>query len=386
MGRMLRQASGCRMLIPALLLALVMMLPAIAAPPPSGQGVAQRLTGAMVVAQLGKLQRAVEARALQAPQHAAKLKSIAGQLGHMQAALKQILGNDAMKPVATIGKRARADAMRAAAAAKRVGAWLDIPAAACTPGEIDAVLSVLSTTVTTLGDDTSSQSDPLPIIDGVQTLDKRPLFVLRPGGKQAPKFILTGANLLDTQCANPKVVVLDAQGKPVSAQPHLVGAQPSRVELAWPGLASLPAGTYVVQLTAQRKAFLFGCKSEPTTMAAVAVTPPQHFVVTYTLAGSCGAKGQPVTLANGKLPPVGGSQRSVSKAIALPASCQNPTSYTLKASVATADGKVSRYGPVTQGAGVTVTTGLGHGLTMQWDPFQRQLFVRAGNSTCKAVY
>lgn len=348
----------------------------------SAQKVAPRLTGTMVIAHLAKVEQAVKAR--EAASKDTQLPAIAGQLQHIGAALSQALGSNANQPLATIGKDARDAAVRADAAAKRVQAWLDASAVSCTRDETDAMLAALSATLEHLAADTASQKDPLPIIDGVETLDQRPLFVLRQG-EAAPKFVLTGANLVDTQCANPNVVALGADGKPVAAQPQLIAAQPGRVELQWSGAGNLAPGTYTLRLSAERKGFLFGCRSEPPTVAVLQVAPPLQFTVSYALSATCEGATAPVVLGSGTLPALTMRNHTVAHTIGI-ATCKNPSSYTIAAAVTANGGPEQKFGPITQSADATITTGLGNGLTLSWDPSLHQLFVNSGKHTCKGVY
>lgn len=348
----------------------------------SAQKVAPRLTGALVVAHLDKAMQAVKARDAGSPDP--QLQAVAGQLQRMGAALNKALGGDANQPVATIDKDVRDAALRADAAATRVQAWLGASAVSCTRDETAAMLKALAATLDRLVADTSSQKAPLPIIDGVETLDQRPLFVLRQG-VAAPKFVLTGENLVDAQCANPKVVALGADGKPVAAQPQLIAAQPGRVELQWPGAADLAPGSYVLQLSAERKGFLFGCRSQPPTVAVLQVVPPLSFTVSYALSATCEGAAAPVVLGSGTLPALTARDHTVTQTIDV-AVCKNPSSYTIAAATSANGGQETKFGPVTQSADASITTGLGNGLTMSWNPSLHQLLVNSGKRTCKGVY
>lgn len=349
--------------------------------PVAAQEVAPRLTGAMAIAELSKLQRAIADRA-QAMQDD-KLQAIVGQLANLRASLQKNLGDDADEPAATLDADERDAVARADAAAKRVQAWLDASAVACTRSDVDAMLAVLSVTLDHLARDTSSQKSPLPVIDGVETLDRRPLFVLRQS-REIPRFVLTGENLVDTQCANPKVVATDAHGKSIPLQPQVVAAQPARVELRWPNADQLVPGSYVLRLSAQRKKFLFGCTAEPPAVAVVQVAAPLHFSVTYALIATCEGKPAPVSLDSATLQLTNRDQ-TVARSIDVSA-CGKPVSYTITAAVRTADGEPTKMGPITQGPDAGITAGLGNGLTLSWDPALHQVFVRSGKQACKGVY
>jgi hypothetical protein len=359
-------------------LGILLLLAALTA---AAQQVAPRLTGDMVVADLAKLQQAVKTRADES--HDASLQALAAKLETMAARLRETLGGDASQPVATIDKDARDAAVRADAAAKRVQAWLDASAVSCTRDEAEAMLAALSATLDQLSADTASQKAPLPVIDGVETLDQRPLFVL--GADDAvPKFVLTGANLVDPQCANPEVTATGPDGKPVGAQPQLVAAQPGRVQLQWPGAANLAPGSYVLKLSAERKAFLLGCVSQPPAEAVLQVAPAPHFTVSYALIATCEGQPAPVSLGSATLD-IAGRGQTVARTIDASA-CSRPVSYTLTAAARAGAGQETRAGPFTQGPEASITSGLGNGLTLGWDPALHQLLVRSGKRTCKGVY
>lgn len=347
----------------------------------AAQQVAPRLTGDMVVANLAKVQQAVKARAEGSPD--ASLQAVAAKLQTMAARLRETLGEDASQPLATIDKDARDAAVRADAAAKRVQAWLDASAVACTGDEAEAMLAALSATLEQLSADTTSQKAPLPVIDGVETLDQRPLFVLT-ADDAVPKFVLTGANLVDAQCANPEVTATGPDGKPVGAQPQLVAAQPGRVELQWPGAANLAPGSYVLKVSAERKAFLLGCVSQPPAVAVLQVAPAPHFDVSYALIATCEGRSAPVSLGSATVS-VAGRGQTVARTIDASA-CAQPVSYTLTAAARTGSGQETKAGPFTQGPDASITSGLGNGLTLSWDPSLHQLLVRSGKRTCKGVY
>ena len=349
--------------------------------PTIAQEVAPRLTGTMVLDELGKAQQAVNARAKASGD--ANVAAIATKLGAMSDALQKSLGGDADEPTATLGAGERDAVVRADAATKRVQAWLDASAIACTKDDLDAMLAAVSSVVDQLAADTSSQKAPLPVIDGVETLDKRSLFVLRPG-KDAPRFVLAGENLVDAQCANPKVVMLDASGKPAAVQPQLVAAQPTRVEMRWAGADKLAPGSYTVQLTAERKAFLIGCTSQPAALTVLQVAPVQHFTVNYALVATCSGSPAPVSL-DSQTVSITGRGQTVARTIDT-STCANPTTYTLTASAHANNGEATRMGPVTQSPEASITAGVGNGITLSWEPSMRQLFVRSGQQGCKGVY
>lgn len=368
--------SGRRLWLSGLLLGAL----ALAAP---AQQVAPRLTGALVVEHLGKVEQAVKARAAASPD--AAVQGLATQLQRMQAALTRALGDDAEQPLETIDKGTRAAAVRADAATKRVEAWLQVSADGCTRADSSTMLLAVTKTLDEVTADTSDQKAALPVIDGVETLDQRPLFVLHQGATVIPKFVLTGANLVDNQCANPAVVALGADGRKAAAQPKLVAAQPGRVELAWPGAGGLAPGSYTLKLTAQRKAFLVGCTAEPPALAVLQVAPQLHFTVSYALSATCAGGTTPQVLGSGSLPVLTGSNHTEAKTFDV-STCHDPSSYIVAASVRAPDGSETKFGPFSQSAAAMITAGLGNGLTLSWDPALHQLFVASGQHTCKGVY
>jgi hypothetical protein len=344
---------------------------------------APRRTGAMVLASLDKAQQAVAARA--GASRDTHLATARDTLAGMMSSLRASLGGDADKPVDILDARERADALRAQAAAQRVQAWLEASSGTCAADEAAAMAAALDAGVGQLAHATGSQKAPLPVVDGIETMDRRPLFVLRQHGP-APVFALLGENLLDAQCANPTVTATDLQGRTLDAQPRVTAVQASRIELAWPGAAALPPGSYVLHVASKRKAFLRGCTAQPDAVAALQVAPPLRFSVGYALVAVCGGSGDDVVpLGQGTLPDITARGAMASQAIDTSA-CPAPTSYTVTAAVRAADGKAATVGPITQSADATITAGLPGGLTLSWDPSVRRIFVRSGVNACKGVY
>lgn len=365
----------CAVLAGTVVAAAGLPLPALA------QEVAPRQTGALVLIELGNTEEALAARAKTAPEP--KLDAVTAKVAALHAALQKTLGDNAGQPIETLSAGDRAAVVRADAAAKRVNAWLGASAVACTRQDLDAMLAALSATLEQLASDTASQKAPLPVIDGIETIDKRALFVLRPG-QDSPRLVLTGANLVDAQCANPTLVAINAKGQPVTPQPQLVAAQPTRVELRWPDADKLAPGSYTLKLTAERKAFLVGCVSEPPATTVVEVAPAQKFEVSYALVATCQGSATPVALGTGTLT-LDKRGQTVARNIDT-AACASPISYTVTAGVRSTGGTATKLAPVTQGADAGMTTGLGNGLTLSWEPALHQLFVRSGKQGCKGVY
>ncbi|HEX5959864.1 MAG TPA: hypothetical protein VFY97_01285 [Rhodanobacteraceae bacterium] len=350
--------------------------------PAAAQDAARQPTGTQVLAELANAQQAVESRAATAPDDATGLQAVATKLQGMGSALRAALGDDADQPITDIGSDERAAAVRAGSAARRVQAWLAASAAGCTRDDIEAMLKALTATLDKLAADTTSQGAPLPMIDGVTTLDGRPLFVLREGA-ESTRLVLTGANLIDPGCPGPVVTALDAQGQPVGPQPQVAAAHPDRVELDWAGVGKLPPGGYTLQLTTERKAFLH-CASQPPTNAMVEVAPPLRFSVTYVLIATCAGSTAPVSLGAATLTLAGRGQTEA-RDIDVKA-CPQPVSYTVTAAVRDAGGFETKMSPVTHPADAAIDADLGNGLTLDWDPAGHRLSVNSGGRTCKGVY
>ena len=350
--------------------------------PGHAQEVTNRLTGAKVLENVHAAAQAIDERAKALSD--ASLVDVSKRLSQMEQSLQKELGDKAAQPLAIIDAQARSDATRANAAAERVQAWLKI-ADGCNAGETAATAAALALMVDRLASDTASQKAPLPIVNGIETVaDHRPLFVLQPGD-QAPKFVLTGENLVDPQCANPVVSAFDAQGRPVPSQPKVSAAEASRVELVWPGADKLATGGYVLRLASKRKAFLFGCVDQPPASAALQVAGPMRYSVSYTLSARCPGAAADTELDKGTLPDITARNQTVSHAVSKMA-CADPVSYTVTAQVGTAGGQPAQAGPVTQPADASITLGMKNGLSLNWDPSVRQLVVRAGAAACKGIY
>jgi hypothetical protein len=180
------------------------------------------------------------------------------------------------------------------------------------------------------------------------------------------------------------VVAVDAKGQPATAQPQLVAAQPGRVELRWPDADKLAPGTYSLRLTAERKAFLIGCVSQPPATAALQVAPTLTFHVTYALIATCHGSAAPVALDSATLALTGRNRTATRNVNA--STCPNPVSYTLTAALRTNGGPPVKTGPVNQAADASITTGLGNGVTLSWEPALHQMLVRSGKPGCKGVY
>ncbi|KAA0070914.1 hypothetical protein [Rhodanobacter sp. T12-5] len=355
------------------------MSAAILAGPVSAQ-IAPRLTGAAVIGQLESARHELAARAASAPH--SSLAATSERLGKLADALRKSLGNDAEKPIDTLGKDVRGSAYRASAVVQRTRAYLDATSG-CLDADVEAMAEALSTTVRLVADEDDS-SKMQPVINGVETLDHRPLFVLHGAGK-GPAFALVGANLFDAQCESPVVTATDGQGKLQSVQPSVTGVLPNRIELKVPDGAALAPGSYVLHVVAKHKAFLVGCSAQPQTIAAVQVAPPVKVSLSYGVAATCRAGG-----ADRTLPPVTGTMPDlaggiVAQQVAIDG-CAEPVSYAITAKVTFGDGHSVSVGPISQVASAGITAGLPTGLSLSWDPSVRQIFVRPSATTCKGAY
>lgn len=343
--------------------------------------VAPRLTGSAVVAELDAARQELSTRAAGLPH--SSLGATGERLGGMADALRKALGGDAGKPVDILDASAKAGAYRAHAAAERVKAFLDA-SKGCLDADANVMADALATTVEQLAASSGSAKAP-PVIDGVETADHRPLFVL-PGNGRELAFALVGANLLDAQCEDPRVTATDAQGKLQEVQPGVTGVSPGRIELKLVAGGRLSPGSYVLRVAVKHKAFLVGCTAQPEAIAVVQVAPPVKVSVSYTLGATCRA-------GNGEraMPPISGilpeltGAGTVSQQIDM-VGCADPVSYAVSAKATYGDGHTASIGPISQIASAGITAGLPGGLSLSWDPSVRQLFVRAGANSCKGVY
>lgn len=344
--------------------------------------IAPRLTGELILTRLDAAQRDLAAQAAAAP--GSSLAATSRKLADLGRDLRKELGKDLAKPIDTLGKDEKAQAYRADAVVQRAQAFLEA-SKGCLGQDIAAMADALARTVA-LKATASGGSKLPPVINGVETLDRRPLFVLHGGGAGAA-FALTGENLLDTQCASPVVTATDAQGKPQAVQPQVTGVLPNRIELKLPA-GPLPSGSYVLDVVAQRKVFLLGCTAQPPASAVLEVAPAPQVSVSYSLTQTCpapgGGQGRAMPAVTGDMPP-GVGKGTVAKYVAVDG-CADPLSYAISATVTFSDGHSSTVGPISQIASAGITAGLPGGLSLSWDPSVHQLVVRPAASSCKGVY
>jgi len=344
--------------------------------------IAPRLTGELVVTQLDAAQRDLAARAAESP--GSSLAATSQKLADLGQGLRKALGKDLAKPIDTLGNDEKAQAYRAEAVVQRAQAFLEA-SKGCLGQDVIAMANALARTVA-LKATASGGSKLPPVVNGVETLDRRPLFVLHGNGAPAA-FALTGENLLDTQCASPVVSATDAQGKPQAVQPEVTGVLPNRIELKLPA-SPLSPGSYVLNVVAQRKVFLLGCTAQPPTSAVLEVAPAPKVSVSYSLTQTCpapgGGQGHALPAITGIMPD-GAGRGTVTKYVAVDG-CADPLSYAISATVTFGDGHSSTVGPISQIASAGITAGLPGGLSLSWDPSVHQLVVRPAASSCKGVY
>ena len=357
----------------------------LASTAPTHAQMAARLSGQVALDEIKAASASLAAQAKGAPD--APLAGVEQQLADMANTL-QALHGDLDKPVETISDAERASVLRAHAASARVQAYV-AASGGCQGGDAGAMRAALADSVARLATDSTS-AKLVPVVDGVETLAHVPLFVLHQGSRPMV-FALTGVNLVDTQCADPKVMATDAAGRPLSSQPGVTGAAPGRIELRWPQSGALPTGSVVLHVTTQRKAFLVGCTALPEASAVIQVAPAVRYQVAYALSASCpastsqGSSASEVPLAHGKMPWLAGYGSTVSQPVDTSA-CAEPQSYSVSATVEGSDGSHTAAGPFSQSAQASITAGLPGGLTLSWNPSAQTLFVRSGLKTCKGVY
>lgn len=368
--------SHCAMFAHMICPVTLALLLAVTAQPVAAQ-IAPRLTGEVAIKELDAASVALAARA--AGQPGTALDAASRQLKALAASLRESLGGDVGKPVETIGSEPRARVLRAHAAALRTQDFLK-SCGGCTGADAGATAAALAAGIDALAK-AGQVAKLVPVIDTVETLDHRPLFAVRQGGKSSG-LALNGVNLADTQCADPRITATDAGGKPLATQPTLTGVLATRLELHWPEVAALPAGPVVLHVLPQHKVFLLGCTTLPEATATFQVTPPVRFAVAYELSAGC-AGGQTV-LGRGTMPTIEGYGSTAARTIDT-ASCTAPQSYTVTATVALGSSDPVSVGPITQSADAAMTAGLPGGLILSWNPMVKTLFVRSGASQCKGV-
>jgi len=360
-----------------------LLMPSLGAP--VAAQIAPRLTGSAIIDQLQAAQHQLAARAASLPH--SSLGTTSQRLADLADGLRKTLGGDAARPIDIIAADARANAYRAYAVVQRTQAYLEA-SKGCLDADANAMADALATTVELVAGGSGS-AKLQPVVNGVETPDHRPLFVLRSSGKDRA-FALVGANLFDAQCEDPVVTATDGQGKPQNVQPRVTGVLPNRIELALADAGQLQSGSYVLHVMSRRKAFLVGCAAQPEAIATVQIAAPAKMSVSYALTATCGV-GHGGQATEQVLPPVTGTMPeasgngAVSQRIAL-GDCAEPVSYAISAKVTFGDGHSASIGPISQIASAGITAGLPGGLSLSWDPSVRELFVRSAANSCKGVY
>lgn len=342
---------------------------------------APRLSGSAVIAELHDVRSKLEAREQAHPDKS--LEATVQHLSQWQDALAKNLGNDAAQPVELMGDARRAQAMRAHAAVLRTQAYLG-SCTHCLDGDAATMAQALALTVERLAEARDAPSAAPPVIEAVETPDRRAIFAIH-GGEAERHLVLVGKNLADAQCADPKVIATDADDKPLALQPTLVSAQPTRIELVLPGGDGIAPGSYVLHVKAQRKAFLVGCVAQPEAVGVVQMASPPHFAVTYTLDARCSSGQGGASVRSGSLP-VLTAFGATQVAQVEPDACATPNGFALSAQVTYADGSHQQIGPISQPADTTITAGLPGGLSLQWNPAVRQLVLRSAANACDGFY
>lgn len=358
---------------------------AIASAQPAA-GLGLRVTGDVVITQLETAQQRLVKRGDTTGD--ARLATLARRLGELAQTLHGDLGADAAKPVDLISKSQQGSVWRAHALAQRAQAYL-LACMGCMGDDARAMTDALVTTADQLSASATGSSATQPVIDAVETIDNRPLFVLRQSA--APlAFALGGSNLLDSRCPDPKVTATDAHGVALAVQPVVTGVSPARIEVKLPAGAKLDPGAYVLHVVTTHKEFLRGCATQPEALAVLQVAQPFKLAVSYTLTASCPVPGgqgatREVALDAAALPDITTHGATVRKQVTTDA-CADAASYAIAAKVSFADGTSQTVGPFTQNAAASITAGLPGGLSLSWDPAIHTIVVRSGANTCKGVY
>lgn len=344
------------------------------------------LTGGTVVSQLEAAQLAITERAATLP--ASSLAETATRLGDMAAAVRKAVGKESGKRLDRIDDDDEGRALRGQAAALLSQSYL-VASQGCTDGDAAAMAGALATAVDSLAAAKNSSKSAQPAIQSVATVaDNRPLFAIHADVRDA-KLVLSGINLHDAACDDPKLVATDPAGVPLSAQPTITGLAPTRIEIRLP--PGLVPGQYLLRLKPMKKGRLLGCSAQPEAVAALAVVAAPKWSVRYSVVPSCRIKtgkkfaetAQPAV--SGQLPDLTAFGATVSQAVQLPA-CDDPISYAISATASYADGSEAKVGPITQSAAAGITTGLPGGVSLSWDPQVRQLFASASGGRCKGFY
>ncbi len=349
--------------------------------------IAPRLTGDAVLSRLDSARHELSIRANRL--HDPRLDAASQRLAQMADVLRKLLVGQAAKPVDFIDEQARAAVLRADAAVQRTQAYLSV-ANGCIVDDSKAVAGALAVTIDQLAAGTAS-AKVQPVVDAVESMDHRPLFAIHSDGKPLV-FALVGANLSDSQCADPQITATDDKGALLDVQPVVTGVLPTRIELSLPAGSRPKTGSYVLHVVPKRKIFMRGCTAQPEAVAALQVAPQMRYSVSYVLTAVCrgeGGKGAAIEhdmpLGAGTMPDITAYGTAVSQRIDTSA-CAEPVSYAISAKTNLGDGVNASVGPIVQAADATITAGLPGGLSLRWNPSVGELVIRSGNNLCKGVY
>jgi hypothetical protein len=359
--------------------ACLLVVSALAA---QGEGL---LTGGNIATQLEAAQRAIAERAVALP--GSDLGRTAETLGQMAEGVRKAVGKESGKRIDRIDDDDAGRALRGQAAALLSNAWITA-AQGCSEADATAMAGALATAVEALAAAKNSGKDAQPAIQTVLAADNRPLFAVHADARDV-KLVLSGVNLHDAGCDDPKLVATDLAGVPLSAQPTITGLTSTRIELSLP--PGLTPGPYLLRLKPLKKGRFLGCAAQPEAVAALAVVPPPKWNVRYSITPSCrsgkGAKAVEAAQAAvaGALPELAAFGATVVQAVQLPA-CDDPVSYTISATARFADGSEASVGPITQSAAAGITAGIRGGIALTWDPQVRQIFASVSGGRCKGFY
>lgn len=344
------------------------------------------LTGGAVISQLETAQAAIAARAASLP--GSELGTAAQRLGEQSEALRKAVGKASGTRIDRIDDAVQGQVLRGQASALLSQSYL-LAAGGCSDADAASMASALATSVTGLAAAKSSSKADQPAIQGLAAVaDNRPLFAIHADVRDA-RLVLSGVNLHDAACDDPKLVATDPSGTPLSAQPTITGLAPTRIEIRLP--PGLTPGQYLLRLRPMKKGRFLGCALQPEAVAALVVVAPPKWSLRYSLLPTCRIKTgkqfaetaqAPVS---GELPELTAFGATVAQAVQLPA-CDDPVSYAVSATARYADGSEASIGPITQSAAAGITAGLPGGISLSWDPQVRQLFATVSGGRCKGFY
>ena len=351
----------------------------------ASQAIAQldpRLTGTAMVGQLEAAQRDLSARAAQFPDP--KLSSASQRLADLAANFRKELGNDADKPVGKLSDSTQIHALQVRAATLQAKAYLG-GCEGCLNGDAAVMSEALVANIDLLIGKPSSSSAEQPVIDGIETLDHRPIFAVL-GGASDVAIAITGSNFHDAKCDDPVVTATNDKGVLADEQPTVTSVLPNRIELKLP--KKLDAGAYILHVNTKHKSRFVGCSASPEAASALQVAPPLKISAAFTLVPVCRSKSAGEHDADAiadSLPDITAYGSTVSHPIAT-TTCPEPVAYKLSAKATLADGSTVTAGPISQNSDAAMTLGIPGGLTMSFDPSVQTVFLKATATPCKGFY